>query len=294
MSGGSSGWRAMLRLAPLAAAARRGGRRHVSFRLQGQARSRRAAVGLCRATCWRPESMMQRSGPDAPWHRGGSRRPERAVAGRSPITWAARTRLAAPHARNVDAWTREIEGAGLDAIVTTASGCGTMMKDYGFMLRRRSSDQASRAAKVAGITYDISEFVSKISSLNFVNHPAMRVAYHPACSLAHGQRVVTATGGHSAKAGFVIVDPPESHLCCGSAGTYNILQPDLANRLRDRKIANIHKVMPELIATGNIGCITQIAAGTQIPVVHTIELIDWATGGAAPKAAMPMHSPELS
>jgi len=185
--------------------------------------------------------------------------------------------------RNVDAWMREIAGEGLDAILTTASGCGTTMKDYGFMLRH-DSDQADRAAKVAAITYDISEFINKINDLNYVKRPAMRIAYHPACSLAHGQRVVDAPADLLRKAGFVIADLPESHLCCGSAGTYNILQPELANQLRDRKIANIHKVMPELIATGNIGCLTQIAAGTQIPVVHTIELIDWATGGAAPKA----------
>jgi glycolate oxidase iron-sulfur subunit len=110
------------------------------------------------------------------------------------------------------------------------------------------------------------------------------VAYHPACSLAHGQRVTEAPKVMLSEAGFVLKDIPESHLCCGSAGTYNMLQPELANRLRDRKIANIDKVTPELIAAGNIGCITQIAAGTSIPVVHPIELIDWATGGSAPKA----------
>jgi glycolate oxidase iron-sulfur subunit len=191
--------------------------------------------------------------------------------------------------RNIDAWSVEIAGEGLDAILTTASGCGTTMKDYGFMLRH-DPEQADRAARVAEITCDISEFISKINNLNYVKRPAMRVAYHPACSLAHGQRVVTAPADLLRKAGFVIADLPESHLCCGSAGTYNILQPELANRLRDRKIANIHKVMPELIATGNIGCITQIAAGTQIPVVHTIELIDWATGGAVPKAVRRMAS----
>jgi len=185
--------------------------------------------------------------------------------------------------RNIDAWSREIEAAGIDAILTTASGCGTMMKDYGFMLRHHP-DQAGPAAKVAGMIYDISEFVNEINGLKFVARPALKVAYHPACSLVHGQRVTSAPQELLCKAGFVLKDIPESHLCCGSAGTYNMLQPELANRLRDRKIANIDKVMPEMIAAGNIGCITQIAAGTLIPVVHPIALIDWATGGPVPKA----------
>jgi glycolate oxidase iron-sulfur subunit len=185
--------------------------------------------------------------------------------------------------RNIDAWVREIDRDGLDAILTTASGCGTTMKDYGFMLRHDQA-YAGNAARVAGLTQDICEFVHNIKYLKYVLRPPLRVAYHPACSLAHGQRVTLAPKHLLAQAGFAVKDIPESHLCCGSAGTYNMLQPELANRLRDRKIANIHKVTPELIAAGNIGCITQIAAGTQIPVVHPIELIEWATGGSAPKA----------
>ena len=120
--------------------------------------------------------------------------------------------------------------------------------------------------------------------LEYVSRPAVKVAYHGACSLTHGQRVTEEPKTMLSNAGFMLIDIPEGHLCCGSAGTYNMLQPELANRLRDRKIANIDKVMPELIAAGNIGCIIQIAAGTPIPVVHPIELIDWATGGSAPKA----------
>lgn len=185
--------------------------------------------------------------------------------------------------RNIDAWSREIAGAGIDAIVTTASGCGTTMKDYGFMLRHRP-DYAAAALKVAGMSYDICEFISTIKDLKYMPRPALKVAYHPACSLAHGQRVTTAPRDLLSNAGFVLKDIPESHLCCGSAGTYNMLQSELANRLRDRKVANIDRVMPDLIAAGNIGCITQIAAGTPIPVVHPIELIEWATGGSAPKA----------
>jgi glycolate oxidase iron-sulfur subunit len=185
--------------------------------------------------------------------------------------------------RNIDAWTGELDREGIDAVVTTVSGCGTTMKDYGFMLRHHPG-YAGKAAKVAGMTYDISEFIHDIKYLKYVMRPPLKVAYHPACSLAHGQRVTSAPKEMLSKAGFVMKDIPESHLCCGSAGTYNMLQPGLANRLRDRKITNIHNVMPELIAAGNIGCITQIAAGTQIPVVHPVELIDWATGGSAPRA----------
>jgi glycolate oxidase iron-sulfur subunit len=185
--------------------------------------------------------------------------------------------------RNIDAWSREIDAEGIDAIVTTASGCGTTMKDYGFMLRHHP-DYAAPATRVAGMSRDISEFINEIIDLKYVSRPSLKVAYHPACSLAHGQRVTTAPKDMLSKAGFVLKDIPESHLCCGSAGTYNMLQSELAIRLRDRKIANIDRVMPELIAAGNIGCITQIAAGTPIPVVHPIELIDWATGGSAPKA----------
>jgi glycolate oxidase iron-sulfur subunit len=185
--------------------------------------------------------------------------------------------------RNIDAWFREINAEGIDAIVTTASGCGTVIKDYCFTLRN-VPDYAARAKKIAGMCYDISEFINKINCLGYVKRPALKVAYHPACSLTHGQRITELPKAMLSKAGFVLIDIPESHLCCGSAGTYNILQSELANRLRDRKIANIDKVMPELIAAGNIGCIIQIAAGTPIPVVHPIELIDWATGGSAPRA----------
>jgi len=185
--------------------------------------------------------------------------------------------------RNIDAWVREIDREGLDAILTTASGCGTTMKDYGFMLRHDRA-YAGKAARVARLTQDISEFVHNIKYLKYVMRPPLKVAYHPACSLAHGQRVTLAPKHLLSRAGFVVKDIPESHLCCGSAGTYNMLQPELANRLRDRKITNIDKVAPDLIAAGNIGCITQIAAGTGIPVVHPIELIEWATGGSAPRA----------
>jgi glycolate oxidase iron-sulfur subunit len=183
---------------------------------------------------------------------------------------------------NVDAWMREIDGEGLDAILVTASGCGTTIKDYGYMLRGDACAAAAR--KVSGLTRDVSEYVNKIIKLNVVPRSALTVAYHGACSLQHGQKITGDPKEVLSKSGFVVKDVPDGHLCCGSAGTYNMLQPQLARALRDRKVANIAKVAPDVIAAGNVGCITQIAAGTDTPVLHPIELVDWATGGPLPGA----------
>ncbi|HEY1544438.1 MAG TPA: glycolate oxidase subunit GlcF [Xanthobacteraceae bacterium] len=185
--------------------------------------------------------------------------------------------------RNVDSWMREIDGAGLDSILITASGCGTTIKDYGFMLRNDSA-YAAKAKTVSALARDVSEYVNKISNLRSIDRPRLTVAYHAACSLQHGQKITRDPKEMLSKSGFVVKDVPDGHLCCGSAGTYNMLQPQLARALRDRKVANIAKVAPDVIAAGNVGCITQIAAGTDIPVVHPIELIDWATGGPMPGA----------
>jgi glycolate oxidase iron-sulfur subunit len=190
--------------------------------------------------------------------------------------------LAAARA-NIDAYMAEIDGEGLDAIIATASGCGTTMKDYGFMLRTDKT-YAEKAKIVAAKVRDISEFVHGIVGLQTKPVPALRVAYHAACSLQHGQKITREPKEVLSKLGFVVKDIGEAHLCCGSAGVYNLLQPELANRLRERKIANIGKVQSDVIAAGNLGCILQIAAGTSIPVVHPIELADWATGGSAPAA----------
>ena len=183
---------------------------------------------------------------------------------------------------NIDAWMREIDGAGLDAILITVSGCGTSVKDYGFMLR---TDQAyaAKAARIAALAKDVTEYLATLDLPAGLTRRPLTVAYHAACSLQHGQKVTQAPKELLCKFGFVVKDVPEGHLCCGSAGTYNILQPALAERLRDRKIANIERLEPDVIAAGNIGCITQIAAGTAIPVVHTVELLDWATGGPVPE-----------
>jgi len=182
---------------------------------------------------------------------------------------------------NIDAWTREIEGEGLDAILVTVSGCGTTIKDYGFMFRTEQA-YAGKAAKVAALAKDISEYLAGLKLPKAVPPAGLTVAYHAACSLQHGQKILRQPKELLSNCGFVVKDVPEGHLCCGSAGTYNILQPELAERLRDRKVANIQKLQPDVIAAGNIGCITQIASGTAIPVVHTVELIDWATGGPVP------------
>jgi glycolate oxidase iron-sulfur subunit len=185
--------------------------------------------------------------------------------------------LAAARA-NIDAWLREADGDGLDAILITVSGCGTTVKDYGFMLRSDPT-YAQKAARVASLAKDISEYLATLVLPAESVHERIVVAYHSACSLQHGQKIDREPKELLSKLGFVVEDIPEAHLCCGSAGTYNILQPELAQRLRDRKVAQIESVRPDVIAAGNIGCITQLAIGTATPVVHTVELIDWAMGG---------------
>jgi glycolate oxidase iron-sulfur subunit len=190
--------------------------------------------------------------------------------------------LAAARSR-IDAWTAELRGEGLDAIIMTASGCGTTVKDYGFMLRTDDA-YADKAARVSHLAKDITEYLTPLPLSSAGNHAGTVVAYHAACSLQHGQKIGKAPKELLSKLRFVVKDVSEGHLCCGSAGTYNIFQPELAGRLRERKVANIEKLKPDVIAAGNIGCITQIAAGTPIPVIHTVELIDWATGGSTPPA----------
>jgi glycolate dehydrogenase iron-sulfur subunit len=184
---------------------------------------------------------------------------------------------------NIDAWTREIEAGGLDAILTTVSGCGVTIKDYGFMLRTDAA-YAEKAAMVAKLAKDVSEYLATLKLQAGVVAEGVTVAYHAACSLQHGQKVIREPKELLSNCGFIVKDVPEGHLCCGSAGTYNILQPRLAEQLRDRKVANIKRLEPDVIAAGNIGCLTQIGTGTSIPVVHTVELVDWATGGPMPEA----------
>jgi glycolate oxidase iron-sulfur subunit len=190
------------------------------------------------------------------------------------------TRAVAQARADIDAWAREIEGDGLEAIVVTASGCGATIKDYGYMLR---NDQiyAKKAARVAALAKDVSEVAGALD-LDFAPPQRLVIAYHAACSLQHAQKIVDPPKALLRRAGFDVRSIPEAHLCCGSAGTYNILQPEIARALRDRKVANIARVKPDVIAAGNIGCIAQIGSATEIPVVHTVELLDWASGGPAP------------
>ena len=188
---------------------------------------------------------------------------------------------------NIDAWSAEIDAAqsdgGVDAIVVNASGCGTTVKDYGFMLREDET-YAAPAETISGLTLDISEFLATFDELPVDNPPGGRVTYHSACSLQHGQKVTAAPKNLLRAAGFDVEEPAESHLCCGSAGTYNMMQPDIANQLRDRKAANIARTEPGVVATGNIGCMMQLQDAVEVPVVHSVELLDWATGGPAPTA----------
>ena len=184
--------------------------------------------------------------------------------------------------RNVDAWTKEIDRAPVDAIIINASGCGTVVKDYGHMLARDPA-YAERARKISDLTRDISEFIAGYDLGPPKRWSSLKIAYHSACSLQHGQRVTEEPKALLVKAGYSVVDVPEGHICCGSAGVYNIMQPKIAGELKARKVKNIESVRPDLIAAGNIGCITQIASGTDLPVAHTIELLDWAHGGPVPR-----------
>jgi glycolate oxidase iron-sulfur subunit len=184
----------------------------------------------------------------------------------------------------IGGWHREISGEGLDAIVINTSGCGTVVKDYGHLFRAAPDPWPERAAAVAGLAVDITTYLERIGYAATRPAPGLRVAYHAACSLQHGQQITAAPKNLLRAAGFEVVEPRDSHLCCGSAGTYNIMQPDIAGQLRARKLGTIEALQPDLIAAGNIGCLTQLAG--DIPAIHTVELLDWMAGGPAP-AALP-------
>ncbi|MEE8443847.1 MAG: heterodisulfide reductase-related iron-sulfur binding cluster, partial [Alphaproteobacteria bacterium] len=174
-----------------------------------------------------------------------------------------------------------IEAGGLDAVISNASGCGTMIKDYGHLFRA-DPDRAGPAARISGLTRDISEFVAHIGLRAPVIEPGLAVAYQSACSLRHGQKVTTQPVALLAHCGFIVTEPAEAHICCGSAGTYNILQGAIADRLRAQKAASLIALKPEVVVSGNIGCMMQLGAVLPFPVVHMVELLDWATGGPCP------------
>ncbi|MCR9218888.1 MAG: glycolate oxidase subunit GlcF [Alphaproteobacteria bacterium] len=187
-------------------------------------------------------------------------------------------------AANIDAWLAEHARDPLDAIIINASGCGTTVKDYGYMFRTDEA-MAAKAKQVSDLTKDVTEFLAeKGLELPEAGAPeALTVAYHSACSMQHGQKITAPPKDLLKAAGFTVVEPAEGHLCCGSAGTYNLMQPEIAGQLKERKVANLEKTGADVIASGNIGCLTQIGGGTEIPVVHTIELLDWAAGGPRPE-----------
>ncbi len=180
-------------------------------------------------------------------------------------------------AANINAWT----ASDFDAVVINTSGCGTTVKDYGHMFR--NDPLSDKAAEVSAKTMDISELLMKLEVPSTAPEP-LRIAYHAACSLQHGQQVKAAPKTLLKNAGFEVVEPKDSHLCCGSAGTYNLMQPKISGELKARKVETLEAKAPDIIAAGNIGCMMQIGSGTEIPVVHTVELLDWATGGPRPPA----------
>lgn len=184
-------------------------------------------------------------------------------------------------AANIRAWTREIQQGGLDAIVINTSGCGTTVKDYWHMFR--NSDLSADAEQISALAMDVSELLLKLD-IPAGEDKGLTVAYHAACSLQHGQQIKAAPKDLLKKVGFQIVEPADPHLCCGSAGTYNLMQPEISGKLKERKVRTLEAKNPDVIAAGNIGCMMQIGSGTKTPIVHSVELLDWATGGPMPRA----------
>ena len=186
---------------------------------------------------------------------------------------------------NINIWYEEYLSKGLDAIISNTSGCGTTLKDYGFILRE-DKEFKKKAKKISFLTKDISEFLTENLKLNFDKNKInknLKIAYHSACSMQHGQKVHEDPIKLIKQTGNEVLEIPNGHICCGSAGTYNMLQTEIADELLNQKIINIEKIKPDIISTGNIGCISQISNGTKIPILHTVELIDWYTGGPKPK-----------
>ena len=184
-------------------------------------------------------------------------------------------------AANINAWVKQMDAGGLDAIVINTSGCGTTVKDYGHMFR--NDPLAEDAARVSAIAMDVSEVLMKLD-LPKGDDKNTKVAYHAACSLQHGQQIKTYPKELLKNAGFTVLEPKDSHLCCGSAGTYNLMQPEISGQLKDRKVQTLEALTPDIISAGNIGCMMQIGSATDVPIVHTVELLDWATGGPKPPA----------
>jgi glycolate oxidase iron-sulfur subunit len=253
------------------------------FPAQGQRRMRVAMLSGCVQPVLEPQineatvRLLTRHGCEVVVAKGGG------CCGALPHHLGKREAALALARAEIDAWTAEIDGEGLDAIVVNASGCGMVVKDYGHMLREDPA-YADKATRVAALARDPTEILDELGLTPPVLHPGLSVAYHPACSLQHGQRIRETPKAQLRALGFELREIAEAHLCCGSAGTYNILQPAIAGQLRARKAGHVRAAGADLVATGNIGCITQLAGACGVPVVHTVELIDWATGGPRPPA----------
>jgi glycolate oxidase iron-sulfur subunit len=265
------------RLAP-AGDAERGG----TFPAQGPRRARVALLAGCAQAVLDPEinaaaiRLLNRLGVEV------VAAPDAGCCGALPHHLGKTERSHALAKANIAAWHKVVAAGGLDAILVTTSGCGTSIKDYGFLFRD-DPQWAAPAARISALTRDISEFLVGLNVPWPAASARLRVAYQSACSLQHGQQVKDQPLILLRACGFDVVEPAEPHICCGSAGTYNLLQPELADRLRARKVANLEAIAPDVIASGNIGCMTQVAGATAVPVTHMVQLLDWATGGPAPR-----------
>ncbi|MDB6183070.1 glycolate oxidase subunit GlcF [Paracoccus fistulariae] len=184
-------------------------------------------------------------------------------------------------AANIRALMAEANGPGLDAVVINTSGCGTTVKDYGHMFA--DDPMAADAAHIAALACDISEIMADLGLKDATHADPLRIGYHAACSLQHGQQIRETPKDLLKQAGFTVLEPRDSYLCCGSAGTYNLMQPEISAQLKSRKVETLEVLQPQVICAGNIGCMMQIGSGTEVPVVHTAELLDWATGGPKPR-----------
>ena len=185
--------------------------------------------------------------------------------------------------KNIESWHEEYLSNGLDAIISNTSGCGTTLKDYGHIFKN-DKEMKKKAKKISELTKDITEYLDENLKLDIKQNEEKKykIAYHSACSMQHGQKIHDQPKELISKTGNEVLDIPDGHLCCGSAGTYNILHQKMAKSLLRNKINNIDKITPDFITTGNIGCMTQISTGTRIPIIHTVELLDWFTGGPKP------------
>ncbi len=195
----------------------------------------------------------------------------------------------------IDVWTQQLDaaeasGAPIDAVVVNASGCGTTVKDYGRIFAHET-ETAEQAARIANLALDVTELLANVGLRPPDDVVPLEIAYHDACSLQHAQKITQPPRDLLREAGFTVRDVPEGHFCCGSAGAYNMLQPKIARDLGQRKAAHIDSTGAAALAAGNLGCLTQLALYTGLPTLHTVELLDWATGGPLPDGLKGMDLP---